>query len=304
MIRVEEVYKSYEAVKAVDGVSFTSEPGQIFGLIGPNGAGKTTIIRMIMNIIAPDSGRIFFDGSPLQESDKARIGYLPEERGLYKKVKVNDMLLYLGELKGSPTAELQKSIDTWLERFDLMEWKQKPVSELSKGMSQKVQFIAAIAHDPEILFFDEPFSGLDPVSSDLLRESIQELSKTGRTVLFSTHIMEQAEKLCNRIFLINKGKQVVYGSLDEVKTAHGSKSITVEFDGDGGFIAGLPGVESANTYQRWVEIRMEEGTEPDFILQQLVGKIAIRRFEVVAPSLHNIFVSLVGDTAKGGENHE
>lgn len=299
MIRVESVKKSYDTIKAVDGVSFDAERGEIFGLIGPNGAGKTTIIRMIMNIIAPDSGQIFFDGNPLQEEDKKRIGYLPEERGLYRKVKVNEMLLYLGELKGASTGTLQKNIDTWLDRFELMDWKLKPISDLSKGMSQKVQFIAAVAHEPTILFFDEPFAGLDPVSSDILRESILELSRSGRTVLFSTHIMEQAEKLCNKIFLINKGKQVVYGRLDEVKESHGSNNIIVEFDGDGNFIGDLVGVATAQTYQRWVEIRLEDGTTPDDLLARLVGKISIKRFEVVAPSLHSIFVSLVGGNARG-----
>ena len=302
MIRVESVKKSYDTIKAVDGVSFDAERGEIFGLIGPNGAGKTTIIRMIMNIIAPDSGQIFFDGNPLQEEDKKRIGYLPEERGLYRKVKVNEMLLYLGELKGASTGTLQKNIDTWLDRFELMDWKLKPISDLSKGMSQKVQFIAAVAHEPTILFFDEPFAGLDPVSSDILRESILELSRSGRTVLFSTHIMEQAEKLCNKIFLINKGKQVVYGRLDEVKESHGSNNIIVEFDGDGNFIGDLVGVATAQTYQRWVEIRLEDGTTPDDLLARLVGKISIKRFEVVAPSLHSIFVSLVGGNARGAED--
>ena len=212
------------------------------------------------------------------------------------------MLLYLGELKGAPTAALQKSIDKWLDRFSLIDWKSKPISELSKGMSQKVQFVAAVAHEPEILFFDEPFAGLDPVSSDLLRESILELSRSGKTVLFSTHIMEQAEKLCNRIFLINGGRQVVYGTLNEIKESHGSKSVAIEFDGDGGIISDLRGVETANMYQRWAEIKLAEGTGPDAILEQLVGKISIKRFEVMAPSLHNIFVNLVGGNEKEMEN--
>jgi ABC-2 type transport system ATP-binding protein len=298
MIEVKNVTKSFDSVTAVQDVSFTTEPGEIFGLIGPNGAGKSTTIRMIMNILAPDSGSIFFEGKPIAEKDKDRIGYLPEERGLYKKVKVNDMLLYLGELKGRERDRLQKNIDYWLDRFDLLDWKMKPISELSKGMSQKVQFIAAVAHEPAILFFDEPFAGLDPVSSDLLRESIIELSRSGKTVLFSTHIMEQAERLCNRIFLIDKGRKVVYGSVDEIKDAHGSNTVAVEYDGDGSFINGLPQVVGATTYQRWIELQLADGADPDDLLKALVGRISIRRFEVKAPSLHNIFINLVGPEAQ------
>ena len=297
MIEVKNVTKSFDSVTAVRDVSFATEPGEIFGLIGPNGAGKSTTIRMIMNILAPDSGSILFEGKPITEKDKDRIGYLPEERGLYKKVKVNDMLIYLGELKGKERNLLQKNIDYWLDRFDLSDWKMKPISELSKGMSQKVQFIAAVAHEPAILFFDEPFAGLDPVSSDLLRESIIELSRSGKTVLFSTHIMEQAERLCNRIFLIDKGRKVVYGSVDEIKDAHGSNTVAVEYDGDGSFINGLPQVAGATTYQRWIELQLVDGADPDDLLKALVGRISIRRFEVKAPSLHSIFINLVGPEA-------
>ena len=293
MIAVDKVSKSFESVEAVKSISFATEPGEIFGLIGPNGAGKSTTIRMIMNIIAPDTGTITFDGKQIKDDDKARIGYLPEERGLYKKVKLNEMLLYLGELKGMERSRLQTNIDGWLKRFDLTAWQHKPIAELSKGMSQKAQFIAAVAHEPDILFFDEPFAGLDPVSSDLLRESILDLSREGRTVLFSTHIMDQAEKLCNRIFLINSGSQVVYGTLDELKDTYGTKTVAVEYDGDGSFISDLPFVSRADSYQRWVEVELKEDTDPDTLLKAIVGRVSIRRFEVKAPSLHNIFISLV-----------
>ncbi len=298
MVTVDTISKSFGALEAVKGISFTAEPGGIFGLIGPNGAGKSTTIRMIMNIIAPDSGTIFFDGRPMREKDKERIGYLPEERGLYKKVKVNDMLLYLGELKGGERSRLQRNINEWLNRFGLLDRQYKPVSELSRGMSQKVQFIAAVAHEPDILFFDEPFAGLDPVSSDLLRDSIIDLSKEGRTVLFSTHIMEQAEKLCNKIFLINKGERVVYGSLNEIKEAHGSRTVTVEYDGDGEFIRRLPVVASAASYPRYAELELTEDGDPAELLRALVDRVSIKRFEVKAPSLHSIFVSLVGGANK------
>ena len=286
--------KQFGSVKAVDGVSFSADRGEIFGLIGPNGAGKSTTIRMIMNIIAPDSGEITFNGRPLTESDKPRIGYLPEERGLYRKLKVNDMLMYLGRLKRAADVQLQNALDEWLERFDLMGSKFQKISELSKGMSQKVQFIASVAHDPEILFFDEPFAGLDPVSVDTLREAIMDLRDRGKTILFSTHIMEQAEKLCNRLFLIDSGKRVVYGSLEEIKNAHGSNSIVVEFDGDSKIFDDVAGVASVSRFPRYVELGIEQGGTPDSILAQIVGRVSIRRFEVVAPSLHSIFVTLVG----------
>ena len=299
MIELQNVSKAFDSIKAVDDVSFLAREGEIFGLIGPNGAGKTTTIRMIMNILAPDSGTILFGGSFLSDSDKSRIGYLPEERGLYKKVKVNDMLLFLGSLKGREREKLQQNIDSWLYQFDLMDWKLKPISELSRGMSQKIQFIAAVAHEPEILFFDEPFSGLDPVSSDLLRDAILQLSRSGKTVFFSTHIMEQAERLCNRIFLMNRGREVVYGSLDDIKASYGLNTIVVEFDGDGEFIQHLNQVSSLTEYQRWVEITLAENVTQDDLLKALVGRISIRRFELVSPSLHKIFVNLVGKE----ENH-
>ncbi len=305
MIRVENITKSYGRIEAVDGISFETVPGEIFGLIGPNGAGKSTTIRMIMNIIAPDSGKILFDDRPITESDKGRIGYLPEERGLYKKVTVNDMLLFLGRLKGAADADIQRNIDTWLDRFDLSQWKHGKISELSKGMSQKVQFISAVAHDPEILFFDEPFAGLDPVSADVLRDSILELSSAGKTILFSTHIMEQAEKLCHRIFLINRGKRVVYGSLEELKDSYGHRTVTVEFDGDGSIFDDLSQIAHVERYPRFVELELSDGADADDLLKAIVGRISIRRFELVSPSLHNIFVQLVGnDNASTNEVKE
>ena len=301
MIQVNNVIKHYGSVLAVDGVSFETKPGEIFGLIGPNGAGKSTTIRMIMNIIAPDAGEILFDGKRMTEGDKRRIGYLPEERGLYRKVKVNEMLLYLGELKAGKSEGIQSRIDEWLGRFDLLSWKNAKISELSKGMSQKVQFVAAVAHDPDILFFDEPFAGLDPVSADVLRDSIVRLSEQGKTILFSTHIMEQAEKLCHRIFLINKGRQIVYDRLDAIKDSHGDRSVVVEFDGNADIFDSIEEIASISKFPRFVELVLNENTEPDAVLAKIVGRISIRRFEVVAPSLHNIFVKLVGaDTENEG----
>ena len=291
----------------MDRVSFRTRPGDIFGLIGPNGAGKSTTIRMIMNILAPDSGEILFDGRPIREKDKERIGYLPEERGLYKKVKVNDVLRYLGSLKTDDKDGLQRNIDTWLEKFGLADWNNKPVETLSKGMSQKVQFIAAVAHDPEIIFFDEPFSGLDPVSSELLKDSILHLGRQGKTILFSTHIMDHAEKICGQIFLINRGKKLLSGSLEEIKKTYGRNVVTLEFSGDGGFIKELPGVENTIDYPRYCEVQLTEGHSPDRLLKDICGRISLRKFEVQAPSLHKIFIGMVKESenqSQGGSHDQ
>ena len=293
MIELQHISKQYGSLHAVEDLSLHAHKGEIFGLLGPNGAGKSTTIRMIMNIIAPDSGNILFDGAPIADSIKDNIGYLPEERGLYKKSKVNDLLMYLGRLKGKNDDELASAIDMWLNQFSLQEWKHRKVEELSKGMAQKVQFISCVIHNPEILFLDEPFSGLDPVSTDFMRDTIVELAKKGTTILFSTHIMEQAEKICNRILLMNKGKSVIYGELDEIKQKLGHKSIIVEFSGDGSFIETLPQVERVIKFPKYVEITLKENSDTNMLLTQLTSKILIRKFEIVSPSLHNIFVSQV-----------
>ncbi len=281
-------------MQAVAGLSFEARPGEIFGLIGPNGAGKSTTIRMIMNIIAPDSGTIRFDGSPLSEADKDRIGYLPEERGLYRKAKLGEVLEYLAAIKGAKPALYRPSIDAWLERFGLSEWKNRKVQELSKGMAQKAQFIAAVAHNPSAVFFDEPFSGLDPLAQDELLAVMVELKQKGATVLFSTHIMEHAEKICERILLMDKGKEVVYGSMADIKAQYGRNAVQLEFDGDASFVAGLDFVESVVSYPRWIEVELKEDADPDALFRALAGRLRVRRFETVAPSLHKIFVRLVG----------
>lgn len=281
-------------MQAVAGLSFEARPGEIFGLIGPNGAGKSTTIRMIMNIIAPDSGTISFDGSPISEADKDRIGYLPEERGLYRKAKLGEVLEYLAAIKGAKPALYRPSIDTWLERFGLSEWKHRKVQELSKGMAQKAQFIAAVAHNPSVVFFDEPFSGLDPLAQDELLAVMVELKQKGATVLFSTHIMEHAEKICERILLMDKGKEVVYGTMADIKAQYGRNAVQLEFDGDASFVAGLEFVESVVSYPRWIEVELKEDADPDLLFRALAGRLRVRRFETVAPSLHKIFVRLVG----------
>ncbi len=307
MIDLRNVVKAFDSVKAVDGVSFSAKPGEIFGLIGPNGAGKTTTIRMIMNILAPDSGSVMLDGKRLAESDKARIGYLPEERGLYKKMKVGDMLAFLAEIKGADKAKSAARADEWLKRFDIFDWKGRKIEELSKGMAQKVQFIGTVAHDPDIMLFDEPFSGLDPVSQDLLLEALLELKRAGKTVLFSTHIMDHAERICERIFLMNHGKEVASGSLAEVKARFGSDAARIEYDGDASFVASLPYVSATREFPRWMEVELSGADAADRLYRDLAGRLRMRRFELLEPSLHSIFIRLVGgdaaEAARGEARH-
>jgi ABC-2 type transport system ATP-binding protein len=294
LVELRNVKKHFGKLKAVDMVSFSTNPGEILGLLGPNGAGKTTIIRMIMNILAPDEGEVLFENRKIREKDKDRIGYLPEERGLYKKVKMGDMLLYLSSLKNCGRKKANKRLDDWLERFDLTGWKDKPVENLSKGMAQKIQFIASILHDPEFIFLDEPFTGLDPVSTDTLRDNIIELGKQGKTVLFSTHNMDLAERICKRIFIINKGKELISGPLDEVKSKFGKNAVVIEFDGNIDFLTGSDLVSDIIKYPRWVEVELTGGSTADDILRICTGRLSIKRFEVVAPSLHKIFVKQLG----------
>ncbi len=294
MIELRDVRKSFGGLKAVDGISFTASGGEVFGLLGPNGAGKSTTIKMIMNILAPDAGSILFGGRPLSEADKPRIGYLPEERGLYRKVKIGEMLLYLAGLKGADPAVTARRLDEWLERFGLSEWKARPPEDLSKGMAQKAQFIAAVLHDPEFIFLDEPFSGLDPVSTDVMKETVLELAGKGRTILFSTHSMEVAEKICSRILIIDHGREVVSGTLEDVKARFGRNAVSVEFDGELDLPALGSLVASVNRFPRYAEMELAGGADAQALLRALVGMVRVQRFEVLSPSLHGIFVSMVG----------
>lgn len=293
MIEVTNAVKSYDSVKAVDGISFMARPGEIFGLIGPNGAGKSTTIRMIMNILAPDSGSILLDGRPLQERDKERIGYLPEERGLYRKMKVGEILAFLSEIKGGERVSCAKRADEWLTRFGIADWKNRKVEELSKGMAQKVQFIGTVAHDPDVLLFDEPFAGLDPVSQDLMLESMLELKRAGKTLLFSTHIMDHAERICERILLIDKGREVASGTLSEVKSRFGRDAVRIEYDGDASFVGELPYITGTREFPRWMEAELDGPEAADRLFRDLAGRVRVRRFELLEPSLHSIFIRLV-----------
>lgn len=301
MIELKNLVKSYDSVKAVDGVSLLVEKGDIYGILGPNGAGKSTTIRMILDILQPDSGEISIMGKPVTPETTDNIGYLPEERGLYKKVKVEDMLFYLGRLKGASEQTIKEQIDLWLTRFDLQEWRDKKVDSLSKGMAQKIQFIGSIVHDPSVIILDEPFSGLDPVSADTLRNAVDELAVSGKTILFSTHVMEQAEKICRKILLINKGKVLVQGPLAEIKKNMGDNTVQMEFDGDAGFLESHEMVAHLSSYSRYIELTLNVGASPHQFLKDVVDKLEIRRFQMMEPSLHNIFVTLVS-REEGGES--
>jgi ABC-2 type transport system ATP-binding protein len=294
LLQLENIHKEYDGKIAVDNLSLGVPKGVIYGIIGPNGAGKTTTIRMIMNIIAPDSGRILFDGREVDRDFQDRVGYLPEERGLYKKMKLHEVITYMAELKSCPPSATAQRIDKWLRRMDLMDYKERKVEDLSKGMAQKLQFITTVIHEPEIIILDELFSGLDPINIELIKDSLLELKRAGKTILFSTHVMEQAEKLCEYICMISSGKKVLDGRMTEVKAQFGKNTLQVEIDGDGSFIRTLPGVIGLTDFSNYLELRLQDGADPQVIVRAIVERVPMRRFEIVEPSLYDIFI----DTAK------
>lgn len=293
MIQVQNVCKTFGTNKAVDSVSFDIPEGRIYGILGPNGAGKTTTIRMINHIMVPDSGQILVNGKIASPETQREIGYMPEERGLYKKMKVGEQLLYLAQLKGLDIATARKSISYWLERFEAKTWAKKEIGELSKGMQQKIQFIATVAHDPEIFIFDEPFSGLDPINSELLRDVILELKSRGKTILFSTHRMEQVEQMCDYICLYKEGKNVLQGDLGEIKRSFGKNTVVLEFEGDSSFLDTIQNVRFLNRSNRFAEIVPDVGVDPKSILESAMQHVTIIRYELVLPSLQEIFIQTV-----------
>jgi len=295
IINVEGISKTFEKTKAVDNVSFEVNSGRIFGLLGPNGAGKTTTIRMINHILVPDSGTVRINEQIASPETQRMIGYLPEERGLYKKMKVGEQLLYLAQLKGMTYNDAKEKIRYWLGRFDALDWHKKEIEELSKGMSQKIQFIATIAHNPDIYIFDEPFSGLDPINSELLKEIIIELKENDKTILFSTHRMEQIEQMCDDICLFNNGKAVLQGDLREIKRSFGKNTVNLHFDGNASFLDELQGIRINNRSANFAEIRLVDGTDEQELLRHAMEKVKIHKFEFVEPSLTEIFISTVGE---------
>ncbi len=300
VLEVRSITKQFESVRAVGDVSFEVQRGEILGYLGPNGAGKTTSIRMILGIFQPDAGEISIHiGEHSGRLLKERTGYLPEERGLYSDATVLDALVYFAELKGLSRAEARPLVLQWLGRFDLHEWANKKVERLSKGMQQKVQFIAAVAHKPDLLVLDEPFSGLDPVHQDLLKDVIRELRDGGAAIMLSAHQMNQVEELCDRIFLIDRGRRVLYGTLDEIKAQDGEHVVRLRFDGSAESLSALPGVKDLAIDGDRASLRLERGAGPDAFVRSLPATLAIREITVTRPPLHDIFVRTVGR-----ESHE
>lgn len=296
-LKLDRIRKEYDEKVAVNSLSLEVPRGVIYGIIGPNGAGKTTTIRMIMNITVPDSGEVLFEEKRIGPDFKNRVGYLPEERGLYKKMTLEEVIVYMAELKGADRARILPKVDPWLQRMDLADYRKRKVEELSKGMAQKLQFITTIIHEPEIVILDELFSGLDPVNIELVKNIILEIKQSGRTILFSTHVMEQAEKLCDHLCMIARGNKVLDGRLSEIKARFGKNTIQLSIDGDGRFIRTLPGVKEMTEFNNYIEVVMAEGADSNAILRAVAEQVTVLRFEVVEPSLYNIFIRLAGGKA-------
>ncbi len=291
------IRKAFAGHVAVDDLSLEVPRGSVFGLLGPNGAGKTTTLRMVMNILGPDEGTIEILGKPADQATRDRIGYMPEERGLYPRMVLEEQLVFMAAIKGMGRREAEKRLGPWLERLGLAEWRKRRTNELSKGMQQKAQFIATVLHEPDVLFMDEPMSGLDPVGMDVMREVMLDLRRKGATIVLSSHQMEAVEKLCDRVALINRGEKVLDGSVAEVKARHGKNTVVLAYDGDGAFLGSLPGVARVTDFGQYVEVRLRDGADPQPLLQEAAARLRLRRFEIVEPSLHDIFV----ETVKGHE---
>jgi ABC-2 type transport system ATP-binding protein len=288
-VEIEHVTKTFGTFAAVDDLSLVVPPGTVYGFIGPNGSGKTTTLRMIMRILHPDRGTIRVLGEQSLGAANDRVGYLPEERGLYKQMKVRDVLRFYAELKGA--RDHRTAIDAWLGRLGLADWGNKKVEALSKGMAQKVQFIATVVARPELVLLDEPFSGLDPVNAEVLREEILNLRRDGTTVIFSTHDMAVAEKMCDFIFMIYKGRKVLDGTLESIQDAYGSDTVRVLLEGRPD-LGGLPGVARVTDFGRWQELRLDEAADPQHVLAALLRRGPVRHFELTRPTLHDIFVRI------------
>ena len=292
IVELEHVRKAYDIKVAVADLSFKIEPGSMFGLLGPTGSGKTSTIRMMIGITVPDSGTVNLFGQPFTRSSLPRVGYLPEERGLYKKMKVMDQLIFLGQLHGLDADTASKRAHIWCEKMQITDAVLKKTEELSKGMQQKIQFIAALLHEPELIIMDEPFSGLDPVNAVLLMDTLVDLRNQGRTILFSTHRMDQVEKLCENICLIHNGHVVLSGAMREIKSRYPANRVALNFEGDASFL-NHSSVESAKNYGGRAEIKLRDGADPQALLADAVTKARITRFEVMEPTLEEIFIEKV-----------
>ena len=293
-IALDEVTKRFGTHLAVDRLSLEVPAGSVYGFIGPNGSGKTTTLRMILHILLPDSGRIQVFGDGRSGMVRDQIGYLPEERGLYKKMRVRRLLRYYGRLKGKPLSLIDKNINRWIDQMGLGAWLDKPVEALSKGMAQKVQFLAAVVAEPRLLILDEPFSGLDPVNADVLRDAVLEVRRAGTTIVFSTHDMGVAERMCDRIFMIFRGRKVLDGTLDEIQDAYGADTVRLRVDGGADLLRTLPEIASVNDHGQFQDVRV--AGDPQALLAALVGRTRVQQFEITRPSLHDIFVRIARPT--------
>ncbi len=301
-LEVQHLSKSFDSLKAVDDVSFSVPEGSVFGLIGRNGAGKTTTIRMMMNIYLPDSGEVILRGSQIGREFKDRVGYLPEERGLYKKMKVLETLLFFAELKGKTGKEVEAKANEYLNKFELSDRKNSKIEDLSKGNQQKVQFITTILHDPEFIILDEPFSGLDPINTNLLKEIILDLKRQEKVIIFSTHLMEFAERMCDHIAMIDEGKIILHGNLEEIKRSFGQRNVTISHIGDIFFVKDYPFVEKFESFGNVTSIRVKNPAQIQDLLKILVEKnIVVKKFDAKDISLHQIFVEAVGK--RSAENY-
>lgn len=297
-LEVKNLSKSFDLLKAVDNVSFSVPEGSVFGLIGRNGAGKTTTIRMMMNIYMPDSGEVILRGSKIGQEFKDKAGYLPEERGLYKKMKIMETLLFFAELKGKTGRDVQARANEYLDRFELSDRKNSKLEDLSKGNQQKVQFITTILHDPEFIILDEPFSGLDPINTNLLKEIILELKEKGKVIIFSTHLMDFAERMCDHIAMIDEGKIILDGKLEDIKKQFGQRNVTISHSGDISFLKSSSFIEKFESFGSVTSIRVKDQSQIQELLKLLVQKnIVVKKFDAEDISLHQVFVETAGRTA-------
>jgi ABC-2 type transport system ATP-binding protein len=301
MISIRNIVKQYAAHRALSGVSMEIEKGTVFGLLGPNGAGKTSLIRIINQITAPDSGEILFNGEHLARHHVERIGYMPEERGLYKKMEIGEQVLYLARLKGLSRAEAMKRTKYWFEKLEIQGWWNKKIEELSKGMQQKAQFVATVLHEPELLILDEPFSGFDPVNADIIKNEILELNRKGATIIFSTHRMESVEELCDSIALLNLSHKILDGKVKEVKNSFRTGTYMLDYEGSKVSPTNAPFTileEHVHDATHRMKLRMNPGTRPNHVLQYMLPQATITHFEEVIPTMHEIFVTTVNNQAR------
>ncbi|MCM3767356.1 ABC transporter ATP-binding protein [Neobacillus niacini] len=296
VLKLEHVTKRFGSFTAVDDLSLTIPEKEMFGFLGANGAGKTTTFRMILGLLDASAGSITWDGNPLNYSTSHLVGYLPEERGLYPKLKVREQIVYLARLRGMAKADALKELKIWLEKFKVPEYENKRVEELSKGNQQKIQFIAAVIHKPKLLILDEPFSGLDPVNVEMLKEAVLALKENGTTIVFSSHQMHHVEEMCEHLCILHKGRPVVYGALKEIKRAFGKKNLIIHADFSLEFLKDFPGVVKTKPTTEGAELQIEGERVAESILKEIVGKGFIRKFALEEPSLNDIFIEKVGDS--------